>query len=140
MRTVEPKLTPPPLRNAPPTGNSRPTSCAILMNWSSIPSQAPARGADAARWVSSMEPAIATRMNTAPPRRYSAAIWEGSPMRRRSQVARSSKACISISRNSDTAVNAMRYGSWSTVSAMFNSSTMPTTTTALSGRRCPKTA
>ena len=35
----------------------------------------------------------------------------------------------------------MRYVSWSrTVSAMFASSTRPTMTTALSGRRCPKTA
>ena len=80
-------------------------------------------------------------MNTAPPRRYSAEIWDGSPIRRRSQVARSSKACISISRNSETAVNPMRYGSWSrAVSAMFTTSTSPTMTTALSGRRCPKTA
>ena len=81
-------------------------------------------------------------MNTVPPRRYSAEIWAGSPIRRRSQVARSSKACISISRNSETAVNGDEHqSSWSRpVSAMFASSTSPTMTTALSGRRCPKTA
>jgi hypothetical protein len=61
-------------------------------------------------------------------------------MRRRIHVARSSNACISISRNSDAPVNTTRYGSWSNVIDMFASRTMPAMITALSGRRCPNTA
>ena len=106
-----------------------------------MPSQAPASGADDARWVRTSDPSTAATMNTVPPRRYSAEIAPGSPIRRRIQVARSSKACIWMSRSSDAPANATRYASWSRlVSAMFPTRARPTITTAFSGRRCPKTA
>ena len=80
-------------------------------------------------------------MNTVPPRRYIPEIVVGSPIRRRIHVARSSNACISMSRNRAAAVNAMMYGSCAfDVSPMLRTSTRPITTTALSGRRCPNTA
>ncbi len=80
-------------------------------------------------------------MNTVPPRRYSDEIVLGSPIRRRIHVARSSNACIWISRNSEAAVNRTRYGSSSlNVIDMFASRTIPVMITAFSGRRCPNTA
>ena len=82
-------------------------------------------------------------MNTVPPRRYSAEIVDGSPIRRRIHVARSSKACIWISRNSEAAVNsdAGRQLRRCDVSAMLRDAARgPIITTAASGRRCPNTA
>ena len=111
IRATSPNWTPPIGRNAPPIGRNRLIFSPNAISCSSTPSQAPASGFDAARWVSRPAPTIASTMNTVPPRRYIPEIVAGSPIRRRIHVARSSNACISMSRNSAAAVNAMMYGS-----------------------------
>ena len=65
----------------------------------------------------------------------------GSPIRRRIHVARSSNACIWMSRNSAAPVKTTRYGSSSrNVDDMLARRTIPATITAFSGRWCPNTA
>ncbi len=141
MRATSPNWTPPIGRSAPPIGRNRLIRSPNAISWSSTPSQALASGLEAARWVSSPAPTIARTMNTVPPRRYIPEIVVGSPIRRRIHVARSSNACISMSRNSAAAVNTMMYGSCGCdVRPMLSTSTRPMTTTAFSGRRCPNTA
>ena len=60
---------------------------------------APASGAEAAAVVRTSDPAIAAMMKTVPPRKYSAEIAVGSPIRRRSQSACSSSVWKRTSRN-----------------------------------------
>ena len=60
---------------------------------------APASGADDATPVSRSDPVMAAMMNTVPPRRYSAEIAVGSPIRRRNQSACSSSVWNRTSRN-----------------------------------------
>ena len=125
----------------PPVGRKRETAFDRPTSPSPTPPHAPASGADDATTVRASAAATVIAMNPAPPRRYTVAIEAGSPIRRRSHSDCSSKTCARMSSRSAARVNTTRMASWlAKVIDMLATSRTPTTTTALSVRRCPKTA